>query len=603
MSIEKYSVTQYNVSAILGFIKGGDIAIPEIQRPFVWKKKQVRDLIDSLYYGYPTGYLIIWQNPNIKLKSGGSSHGKKILIDGQQRVTALMAAILGQEIVDENYQTTRIKIAFNPTAENDEERFAVQDSSHIKSKKWIEDISVVFKPGFSTFSFISEYTKDNEIDPDKLNDILIKLKSIENRQIGVVELNHSLDIDEVTEIFIRINSQGKPLGQADFAMSKIAADEKYGGNLLRKSIDYFCHLAVKPEYYDNIANHDVEFMKSEFAPKIKWLRNDKDDIYDPDYGDMLRVSFMHRFSRGKIADLVSLLSGRNFETREYNEEIAEESFGKLKEGVLSFINEYNFTNFVQAIKTAGYESSQLINSQMTLDFAYTVYLMLASSPDITKTQIKRYVQKWYVLSVLTGRYVSSPETAMDQDIRNFKSKGYQKYFEEIESAVLSDTFWNVGLVQNLETSAINSPYFVTFLAAQNYLGDNSLFLKGTKIGTLITMMGDIHHIFPKGYLKKFGIEDRAIYNQVANYTYLDTQLNIAIAEKAPIEYFGTVKAQCLGGELLYGNIQDEKELKKNLDENCIPSDIYIMEAKDYQTFLLKRRQLMAKKIKKYYSSL
>jgi hypothetical protein len=271
VNTEKYSVAQYSINAILGFIEGGDIAIPEIQRPFVWKRKQVRDLIDSLYNGYPTGYLIVWQNPSVKLKDGHSSNGKKILIDGQQRVTALMTAILGKRIIDDDYKETVIKIAFNPLACLGEELFAVQDSSHLKSRKWIDDISVLFNSDFSAWNFINQYCLDNpEISPDELNKIIIKIKSIANRQIGVIELAHMLDIDEVTEIFIRINSQGKTLSQSDFAMSKIAADEKYGGNTLRKAIDYFCHLAVEPGFYNYLVDRDKEFMMSEYAQKVQW---------------------------------------------------------------------------------------------------------------------------------------------------------------------------------------------------------------------------------------------------------------------------------------------------------------------------------------------
>jgi uncharacterized protein with ParB-like and HNH nuclease domain len=234
---EKYTVSQYPIASILGFIDSGQIAIPEIQRPFVWKRRQVRDLIDSLFSGYPTGYLIIWQNPNVKLKNGGSSLGKKILIDGQQRVTALMAAISGKEVINDDYQTSRIKIAFNPLNTDGDERFAVQDSSHLKSKKWIPDISELFKNTFDIFGFVEEYCSYNsEITKTDLNNLIIRLRSIANRQIGVIELAHSLEIDEVTEIFIRINSQGKPLGQADFAMSKISSDETNGGRLLRKRL-------------------------------------------------------------------------------------------------------------------------------------------------------------------------------------------------------------------------------------------------------------------------------------------------------------------------------------------------------------------------------
>ena len=604
MQMEKYTVTQYSISAILGFIEGGDIAIPEIQRPFVWKRKQVRDLIDSLYNGYPAGYLIIWQNPNVKLKDGRDSNGKKILIDGQQRVTALLAAILGQQVIDADYKETQIKIAFNPLAEGEEELFAVQDSSHLKSKKWVPDISILFKNDFSSRKFINKYLEDNnEVDEDKLDGAITQLKSIANRQIGVVELAHQLDIDEVTEIFIRINSQGKALSQSDFAMSKIAADEKYGGNMLRKAIDYFCHLSVEPGFYNYISTKDTEFMKSEFAHKLKWLKDDKESIYDPDYNDMLRVSFMHTFGRGKLGDLVSLLSGRNFTTRAFEEEIAESSFTTLKDGVLNFMNQYNFNSFILAIKSAGFISEKLINSQMTLDFAYTLYLILSASNEIPKNDVKHYVQKWYVLATLTSRYITSPESVMDRDIRNINAKGFLQFFKETEEAVLSDTFWNIGLVQSLETSAINSPYFNVFLAAQVHAGERALFSSTTKVADLISIAGDVHHIFPREYLKQNGVIDRAKYNQVANYVYLDTQVNISIGKKAPNEYFGLASEQCDTSVREIGTIVKRDDFDTNLAANCIPTSVINMTVADYDAFLIERRKLMAAKIKEYYQAI
>lgn len=312
---------------------------------------------------------------------------------------------------------------------------------------------------------------------------------------------------------------------------------------------------------------------------------------------------MHKFSRGKMKDLVSLLGGRDFETRDYKEEIAEASFGKLTDGVMDFMNEFSFTNFILAIKSAGFITNRMVNSQMTLDFAYTLYLFLNTSNQIDKTQIKHYVSKWYVLSTLTSRYITSPESVMDLDIRRITDKGFTEYYKEIEEANLSDTFWEVGLVQDLETSAINSPSFNVFLAAQVHGSDNSLLMNGTKVRDLITIMGDVHHIFPKGYLQKNGIIDKSKYNQIANYTYLDTQTNISIGEKAPNEYFITVFEQCVSKELKYGNISDIALLKKNLSINCIPENIVSMDASHYEDFLLKRRKLMANKIKEYYYSL
>ena len=334
MLVEKYNPNSLSVSAILGLIASGDIAIPEIQRPFVWKKKQVRDLLDSLYKGYPTGYLIIWKNPNVKLKDGSVSAGKKILIDGQQRVTALMTAIAGIPVINADYKKERVKIAFNPfealSEDKDAEIFAVQDQSHLRGKKWIPDVAEIFKNDFSVFTFIRKYCEDNpEMEPETLDKILTNLRSIGNRLIGVIELSETLDIDIVTDIFIRINSKGTALSQGDFVMSKIAADETYGGNMLRKAIDYFAHLCVEPSFYQYIKEHDEEFANSEYMPKLAWLKDDKETVFDPECDDILRIAFMHMYPRAKLADLVSLLSGRDFETREFKIEITEDTYGSF----------------------------------------------------------------------------------------------------------------------------------------------------------------------------------------------------------------------------------------------------------------------------------
>lgn len=603
-SYDKYTVTQYSVSSILGYIEAGDIAIPEIQRPFVWKGRQVRDLIDSLYNGYPTGYLIIWQNPDVKLKDGKNAVGKKVLIDGQQRITALMTAIAGHKILTEDYEEKTIRIAFNPLAEDDEDRFAVTTPAHEKSSFWIPDISEVFKPDFDSYEFVDDYAEKNPgVSKKEVNQKISQLLNIKSCQIGAILLVPQLDISEVTEIFVRINSQGKRLNEADFAMSKIAADEKYGGNTLRKAIDYFCHLAVEPSFYGQLSAGDKPFMETDYAAKMRWLKDDHEDIYDPDYNDMLRVSFMHMFGRGKLGDLVSLLSGRDFADRSYKEEIAVSSFAKLTDGVKNFMNQYNFEQFVLAIKSAGFISSKLLNSQMTLDFAYTLFLILQQSSEIQKIEIKRYIQKWFVLSTLTSRYIGSPESQMDRDLRGIAAKGFKAFLEENENALLSDAFWKVGLVQNLETSSISSPFLNTYFAAQVYFGDKSLLSSSAKVSDLISVAGDVHHIFPKEFLKQSGITDKSHYNQVANYTFLDTSVNISIGKKAPNEYFPKALEQCRTGSIEVGTITNEGEFWDNLKINCIPDEVLKMTSADYPLFLQKRRAMMAEKIRNYYYSL
>lgn len=603
MDGEKFNLMQRPVSAILGQIDAQEFVIPEIQRPFVWKKTQVRDLIDSLYNGFPTGYIITWRNPDIKTKEGTIAAGKCILIDGQQRITALMAAISGKEVLDADFNKVRVKIAFNPLATESDKKFAVQDASHLKDKKWIPDLSEIFRTDFDSFGFVQKYSNDNpEILPNDLSKSITKLKQIANRQIGIIELDRNLEIDEVTEIFIRINSKGTSLSQSDFVMSKMAADESHGGNTLCKVVDYFCHLSVKPDFYSHMI-HDADFEKSDYASKIKWLKDNNEDIYDPVYSDMLRVSFMYSFNRAKLSDLVSLLSGRDFETREFKEEIIEESYKKLTDGINKFIREYNFTQFILAIKGAGYKSSRLLGSKMTLDFAYMLYLKLSDDKNIPHDQVKHHVQKWFVLTTLTGRYVGSPESVMNKDMRLINEKGFIQFFKEVEESVLSDTFWKVSLVQNLETTSTTSPAFTTFLAAQINLNCNSLFMHGTMISDLINISGDVHHIFPKAYLKKNGVNTTNKYNQVANYTYLDTQVNKAVGDDAPNVYFKKVLEQCDNKCIAFGNISSRDGLEKNLKENAIPDCVINMTYADYDHFLAKRRVEMANLIETYYKQL
>ena len=207
MSIQKYSVNQHNIQTLLTWIESGEIAIPEIQRPFVWSNAKVRDLIDSLYTGYPVGYLIAWRNPDVRLKDGSTSSGKRILIDGQQRVTALMASLLGKEIINDEYKRTRITIAFNPMEGNG--RFEVANPAIKNDSAWIPDISKVISPEIKMLKLVQKYCEKNPgADQDSTYDNLELLKSIVNNSIGMIELNSDLDIETVTEIFIRINSKG-----------------------------------------------------------------------------------------------------------------------------------------------------------------------------------------------------------------------------------------------------------------------------------------------------------------------------------------------------------------------------------------------------------
>lgn len=597
MQTQKYSVNQHHISTFLAFVRDGQIAIPEVQRPFVWDSSKVRDLLDSLYKGYPIGYVITWQNPNVRLKDGKLSEGKKILIDGQQRITALKAAILGDYVMNKEYDRVRIKIAFNPKTES----FEVQNPAIFKDKSWIPDVSEVMNSG-SIIQVVRQYLELNsDLDPAIIERNISSLLSIQHKQVGTIDLAHDLDIETVTEIFIRINSQGVVLSQADFAMSKIASNEKLQGPNLRKSIDYFCHLAVSPQFFEHIQDHDKDFASTDYFKAMTWLKDERDDLYDPSYTDMLRVSFTSEFKRGKMSDLVSLLSGRNFETRDFEESIAADTFERMKFSALRFMKEDYFKKFVMIIRSAGFITPELIRSKNALDFAYIIYIKLREE-GVPQAEIGRFVSKWFVFSVLTSRYGGSPESTFDYDIKQMSNRPFKEYLESVEQAELSDSFWNFGLIQRLDTSVGSSPVFHVYQAAQVKGQDRGFLSRDITVADIILYKGDIHHIFPKNYLKTNN-KSRGDYNQIANYVLMQQEINIAIGAKSPNVYFNELRDQCKGGKLKYGAIDTLDELLQNIKTHCIPESIFESKVDSYDDFLIERRKLMVEKMKNYYASL
>jgi hypothetical protein len=594
---QRYSVQQPPIQTLFTWIHSCEIAIPEIQRPFVWNATKVRNFLDSLFQGFPVGFLIAWKNPDVKLKDGSSSTGKTILIDGQQRVTALMAALLGREVVDKDYRQVRIKIAFHPGRGE----FEVHNPAIAKDAAWIPDIAPIFDAKASMFDQVESYCQRNPgTSKDEVFRSLERLKGITSNQIGLIQLDHDLEIETVTEIFIRVNSAGVPLSQADFAMSKIAVNETYGGNTLRKAIDYFCHLAVAPEFF-TVMRNDTRFAASDFLPKLTWLKDENDTLYDPSYTDMLRVAFTSEFRRGRLEDLVALLSGRNFETRQYEERIIEESFATLKQGILRFMNENHYKSFLMIFRSAGFVDASLIRSQNTLNFAYILYLTLRAQK-VPNADIERYVRRWFVMSILTGRYSGSPETEFDRDIRQIHAQGIHAYAENVFRGELSSAFWETLLPDAMDTSVASSPYFCLYQAAQVKLNDLGFLSRDIRVHDLLEVKSDVHHIFPRDFLKRHGVP-RGQYNQIANYVVTQSEINIAIGNKDPATYFAQIYAQCNGGPKLYGNITDLPALAENFRMNCIPEGMRQISLEDYPSFLVERRKLMADRLRIYFESL
>ena len=518
---------------------------------------------------------------------------------------------MGEQVINAQYKKERIKIAFNPLNDDqikaNKNIFEVHNPAIERGNEWIKDVASIVTGKENIFEIHREYCEKNNIDVlserDQIANRLQKLADLKNAQIGVIELNPEISVDEVTEIFIRINSKGVQLSQADFTMSKIASADNLDGPNIRKAIDYFCHAAKKPGFVEVIQERDSAFARTNFFQKMCWLKNISDDTYNPSYADMLRVAFTSQFKRGKLADLVSLLSGRNFETRQYEQAIIEDSFSKLTEGINKFSNQHNFQGFVMLVKSAGFESPKQIRSQMALNFAYILYLSLSST--MPTQERERFVQKWLVMSILTGRYSSSPESVIDRDIRRLSEENPKDYLRRIEEGELSDAFWAVSLVQDLGHAATINSQFNVFLAAQ-VRDDNYAFLSHTiKVRQLLQDRGDVHHLFPKNYLINQGGFGRNKYNQVANYTYTQSGINNAIRNKPPHEYMKDVQTaiKSKNQSSPYSSIQSLDALEENLKQHCIPVNFPTLTHDEYEQFLAERQKLIAFRLKDYYFSL
>lgn len=594
----KYSVTQSAVTQLLADVHAEKIAIPELQRPFVWDSVKVRDLMDSLYKGYPVGYLITWHSIGAKLKGGQIAAHQQILIDGQQRITALRAAVAGLKVVDKRYKAVRIVVAFNPVTEE----FATLTPVIAKNSQWISDISLFFNSG-SPLSFAREYLERNpDVDGRLFETNLARLEGIKNAQIGIIGLADDLDVETVAEIFIRINSKGVPLSSADFAMSKIATYGDRGRNL-RKLIDYFCHLAVAPHAYSDIQENDTEFAKTSYLKAIAWLRHEAEDLYDPAYGDVIRVAGLVGFDRGKASSIVSELSGRDPETRKVDEERIPVAYDKLEGALLKIVKKYHFDNFLMLIKSAGYIAPGMVSSKNALNFTYALYLRLRDDKEMAEGERKRIVKRWFVMSLLTGRHSGSFESTWDQDIRRVGEQGAANYLKQVEESDLGDGFWNVALPAALETTSTVSPFFQTFLAAQVANNSRGFLSKSITVAAMHQQSGDIHHIVPKDYLQKNGYPDRGDYNQVANFALTETSINISISNKPPAVYMAELAEQIESGKLQLGEIVDAKDLARNLAENAVPPYLADVRAGSYRKLLAERRRLMAAVIRDHYQTL
>ena len=585
MQTPRYSLHHCSIDTLLGWIRSKEIAIPEIQRPFVWSANKVRDLIDSLYHGYPVGYLVTWPKSEVPLRGGQASDRERILIDGQQRTMALQAALLGKDVLTKKYKYQRIQIAFHP----DKEHFATATKSICEDSAWISDIATVFNSNSGLYQLTKEYIERNQgVDEPKAAENIGRLYEIRNNLLGVIELSVGLDLETVSDIFHRINGKGVSLSAADFIMSKMAASEQHNGHLIRQTIDHFCHLAAVPEAYDRLVSENSDFASTDYFREIKWLKDWRQNIYVPAYTDTLRVVFAAQFKRADLNNLVGSLSGDS----------AAETFSQLESSVRNYTNETNFKRFIMILQSAGFIDASMLTAGNAVNSAYILFLTLRGQ-GMAANQIEKLVRRWFVMSVLTERYSGEPQSTLGEDVRGINAEaGASTYIEKLEREVLSDTFWNVEFLQKLESTKKKNVYFNLFLASQVKANDKGFLSRDKTVRDLLEGQKDNHHIFPQRYLSEIGVPKKQ-HNQLANLVVMQKEINIAIRDKSPETYFSELQVGCQESEPRYGGIDNTEELQANLDSHCIPDDVF----EDYDEFLKQRRKLMVAKIRSYYEAL
>ncbi|MFA5359884.1 MAG: DUF262 domain-containing protein [Patescibacteria group bacterium] len=584
-----FKTTDYTIGKLIDDIEIGDIALPDIQRPFVWYKKiaKVRDLFDSIYRGYPIGYLLFWENANRSdYKNIGFEEKKRkmprfLIIDGQQRLTALFAVMKNQEVLTPDYEKRRIKIAFKPI----DATFKVSDAATDRDPEYIADLSSLWS-GEGDFaiisSFISQLKEKREITRDEEKIISANIQSLININkypLTALEIAPNLEEEIVSDIFVRINSAGVSLTQADFILTLLSVYWEEG----RKEIEQFC--------VDSRKVPEKETRFSSFNYLIK-----------PDPDDMLRVLVGLTFHRAKMKDIYSIIRGRDMETGEFSKDLRALQFEKLKNNLLTVLDNTNWQSFLKVLIGGGYKDEELISSKSAVLYSYILYLIGKESFNTASHELQRIIGRWFVMASLTGRYSSSPETAFEKDlnrIKEFSADNFVGGLEKIINENLTNDFWDITLVGQMETSSARSPEANAFYASLNKLGSPVLFSRKL-VGDLYDPSLKIrkkrlekHHIFPRNFLvSKYGFDknkDKAKINQIANLTFLEFEDNIDISDANPSEYFEMVKKRFA-----------DNELNEMLSQHAIPNNFHQL---GYDEFLQKRRKLMTGVIKKAFNKI
>lgn len=590
MGKELFDNIPSKVADLLADVKNGRIGLPDLQRPFVWKDNKVRELLDSMMKGYPIGYIMLWSSPEEYDNTGYIGKNDKIynrpddlVIDGQQRLTALLASLYGVTIRDKNYKERKIRISFNPLTRE----FAVWTQAYERDAEWISEISKVFEAdkehSISKFrkafirsanegrskNNVPELTEDEEdIIEENINDLL----NLGIYSLPTLKINAKADEEDVADIFVRVNSGGQNLTEKNFIETLISVYD----NEVHNKINKFCAESRIPA--DGTSYNQIL-------------------LADPSH--LIRMAVGLGFRRARLRYAYMLLRGKNLKTGEITQEVRQENLAIFKKSLDTVTNLNNWHGFMNLFALAGYIKGSLVTSSNAVVFSYVLYLIGKYDYKVPSVELNKIISKWIFMSTITGFYSGSTETEVEKqfaDLRNIhNSSEFVEYLNSVISNRFTDDYFKYSLPAELNSSSAKSPAWYGYVAAINVLNTPMLFSTTplSKYFLLGTSGGknsiDKHHIFPKNYLAKIGYDDDRDRNQIANFTYLDYTTNIDISDKPPIKYVSDYRKKL--GEEGYELACEQNALPKNF-ENL-----------SYLEFLKQRRLLMAQIVKKAYKEL
>lgn len=593
MATTLFSDTTYSVQTLVDNIQRGEIALPDIQRPFVWQAAQVRDLFDSMTKGFPVGYLLFW-------KTGAEATAKQIgidvkdqvprllIVDGQQRLTSLFAVMTGQTIVRADYTEGRIKIAYRPS----DGTFAVTDAAIERDAEFIPDISALWtttegsiggtsnfkKVEKAFFKRLAEKRTLDEDEVDRLSDALDKVRDLSNYPFKAVELDATIGEEEVAEVFVRINSKGVSLNQADFILTLMSVFWEQG----RRDLEAFARDCKTPT-------------KTKASP-FNWY-------IEPSPAQLLRVSVGLAFKRAVLSSAYSLLRGKDLDSGKVDPARREVQFAILQKAHDQVLNLTNWHEFLNCLERAGYRGSKMISSDNTLLFSYALFLIGRVECKVPLDKLQDVIARWFFMAHMTGRYSGAFESQFEQDVAPLKdlgsgdSQGFLGTLGKIINDTLTSDYWTIGLPNELATSAAKSPALLAYIASLNILDADAL-LSTDKVRSrldpvLTTEKGiERHHLFPKAYLKsQLGISDVKQVNQIANMALVVWWDNITISDDAPTKYW----PEQLAKKQLKSEI-----LARQLHLHALPENWTSL---SYSEFLEVRRRLMADVVREAFEHL